>query len=140
MERLQKKTPRTTGRKRKSCDVQDLVFSENKRNKVRGNCRNNKQEKRDGPLQKNGELIHSSPSILGSKAKTIISLVSGHSVDKETATTATKPKRGRRKLYRTDASTPLIDSPSMMAGGAKEEKESDHLIIKRQLRSKTCRK
>ncbi|XP_075934477.1 kinesin-like protein KIF20B [Anarhichas minor] len=142
MERLQKKTPRTTGRKRKSCDVQDLVFSENKRNKVRGNCRNNKQssvvkEKRDGPLQKIGELIHSSPSILGSKAKTIISLVSGHSVDKETAT---KPKRGRRKLYRTDASTPLIDSPSMMAGGAKEEKESDHLIIKRQLRSKTCRK
>ncbi|XP_068585465.1 kinesin-like protein KIF20B isoform X2 [Cebidichthys violaceus] len=142
MERLQKKTPKTTGRKRKSCDVQDLVFSENKRNKVRGNCQNNKQssvvkEKRDGPLQKIGELIHSSPSILGSKAKTIIGLVSGHSVDKETAT---KPKRGRRKLYRTDASTPLIDSPIMMAGGAKEEKESDHLIIKRQLRSKTCRK
>ncbi|KAK9530955.1 hypothetical protein VZT92_012427 [Zoarces viviparus] len=140
MERIQKKAPKTTGRKRKSCDVQDLVFSENKRNKVRENCRNNKQEKTDGPLQKIGELIHSSPSILGSKAKTIISLVSGHSVDKETATTANKPKRGRRKLYRTDASTPLIDSPSMMAGGAKEEKESDHLIIKRQLRSKTCRK
>lgn len=27
-----------------------------------------------------------------------------------------------------------------MSGGAEEEKESDHLIIKRQLRSKTCRK
>ncbi|XP_028423896.1 kinesin-like protein KIF20B [Perca flavescens] len=143
-----KKSPKTTGRKRKSCEVQDLVFSENKRNRVRGNTqRNNKQvsssvvkEKRDGPLQKIGELLHSSPSILGSKAKTIIGLVSGHSVEKETVTTATKPKRGRKKLFKTSASSPLLDSPNMTSGGEKEEKESDHLIIRRQLRSKTCRK
>ncbi|XP_070783499.1 kinesin-like protein KIF20A [Enoplosus armatus] len=140
-----KKTPRTTGRKRKSCEVEDLVFNENKRNRVRGNTRNIKQsssvvkEKRDGALQKIGELIHSSPSILGSKAKTIIGLVSGHSVEKETVTTAIKPRRGRKKLYKMGASSPLLDSPYMMSGGA-EEKESDHLIIKRQLRSKTCRK
>ncbi|XP_039992224.1 kinesin-like protein KIF20A [Xiphias gladius] len=141
-----KKTPKPTGRKRKSCEVEDLVFSENKRNKVRGNTRTNKQcssvvkEKRDGTLQKIGELIHSSPSILGSKAKTIIGLVSGHSVEKETVTTATKTRRGRRKLYKTDASSPLLDSPHTTSGGVAEEKESDHLIIKRQLRSKTCRK
>ncbi|XP_044034097.1 kinesin-like protein KIF20B isoform X3 [Siniperca chuatsi] len=122
---------------------QDLVFSENKRNRVRGNTRNNKQsssvvkEKRDGTLQKIGELIHSSPSILGSKAKTIIGLVSGHSVEKETVT---KLRRGRKKLYNKDASTQLLDSPHMVSGGAEEEKESDHLIIKRTLRSKTCRK
>ncbi|KAL6095381.1 kif20b [Pungitius sinensis] len=126
-------------RKRKICEVQDLVFSENKRNKVRS-CRKNKQEMRDGPLQKIEELIHNSPSILGSKAKSIMSLVSGHSVDKETVTRATRPKRGRRKLYKTEGSSPLSNSPSAMAAGAKEEKESDHLIIKRQLRSNKSRK
>ncbi|XP_070708234.1 kinesin-like protein KIF20A isoform X2 [Pempheris klunzingeri] len=140
-----KKTPKTTARKRKSCQVEDLVFSENKRNRARGNTRNNKQsppamkDRRDGTLQRIGEMIHSSPSILGSKAKTIIGLVSGHSVDKEAVTTATKPRRGRKKLYKTNAS--LLDSPLMLSGGvATEEKESDHVIIKRQLRSKTCRK
>ncbi|XP_067440112.1 kinesin-like protein KIF20B isoform X2 [Thunnus thynnus] len=134
-----KKTPKTCGRKRKSCEVQDLVFSENKRNRLRGNTRNNKQEQKDGTLQKIGELIHSSPSILSSKAKTIIGLVSGHPVEKETVTAATKPRRGRRKLYKTGVSSPLLDSPHQMSAAA-EEKESDHLIIKRQLRSKTCRK
>ncbi|XP_041818845.1 kinesin-like protein KIF20A isoform X2 [Chelmon rostratus] len=137
-----KKIPKTTGRKRKSCEVENLVFSETKRNR---NTRNNKQpssvvkENRDGTLQKIGELIQSSPSILGSKAKTIISLVSGHSVEKETLTTTTKLRQGRKKLYKKDASCLLIDSPHMMSGGS-EEKESDHLIIKRQLRSKTSRK
>ncbi|KAG7218013.1 hypothetical protein INR49_020708 [Caranx melampygus] len=117
-------------------NTQDLVFSENKRNRVRGN----KQEKRDGALQKIGELLHSSPSILGSKAKTIIGLVSGHSVEKETFTMATKPRRGRKKLYKTDTSTPLLDSPLTTGGAVEVEKESDHVTIKRQLRSKTCRK
>ncbi|XP_069543838.1 kinesin-like protein KIF20B [Brachyistius frenatus] len=134
-----KKTPRTGGRKRKSCEVEDLVLSENKRNKGRGTTRN-KEEKRDGALQKIGDLIQSSPSILGSKAKTIIGLVSGHSAEKETVTTATKPRRGRRKLYKIDALSPLQDSPHTMSGGVEDDKESDHLIIKRQLRSKTCRK
>ncbi|XP_026206490.1 kinesin-like protein KIF20A [Anabas testudineus] len=139
-----KKTPKTTGRKRKSWEVEDLVFNENKRNKVRGNARSKQsssvvKDKRDGTLEKIQELIHSSPSILGSKAKNIIGLVSGHSVENETVSTATKPRRGRKNLYQTDASSLMLDSPNMMSG-AQEEKESDHLIIKRQLRSKTCRK
>ncbi|XP_070846015.1 kinesin-like protein KIF20A [Chaetodon trifascialis] len=137
-----KKIPKTTGRKRKSSEVENLVFSETKRNR---NTRNNKQsssvvkENRDGTLQKIGELIQSSPSILGSKAKTIISLVSGHSAGTETLSTATNRRQGRKKLYKKDASCLLIDSPHMVSGGA-EEKESDHLIIRRQLRSKTSRK
>ncbi|KAG7217808.1 hypothetical protein INR49_020888 [Caranx melampygus] len=114
-------------------NTQDLVFSENKRNRVRGN-------KQRRALQKIGELLHSSPSILGSKAKTIIGLVSGHSVEKETFTMATKPRRGRKKLYKTDTSTPLLDSPLTTGGAVEVEKESDHITIKRQLRSKTCRK
>ncbi|KAM7370279.1 hypothetical protein PAMP_009842 [Pampus punctatissimus] len=106
-----KKTHKPT--KRKSWEVQDLVFSENKRNRVRGNIQNNKQEKNDGTLQKIGELIHSSPSILSSKAKTIIGVVSGHMVKKETVTAATKSRRGRRKLYKMGVSSPLIDSPHL---------------------------
>ncbi|XP_035002284.1 kinesin-like protein KIF20B isoform X2 [Hippoglossus stenolepis] len=167
-----RKKIKTTGRKRKSCEVEELVTSENKRNKVRRNAQGPHQSaavKRDGgALQKIGELIHSSPSILGSKGqrvqlpvtvkpqtshqhkhsplvdihktKTIIGLVSGHSVEREPVTTATRPRRGRRKLYKTDASSPLFVSPHMTSVGAEEEKESDHLIIRRQLRSKTCRK
>ncbi|TMS01444.1 Kinesin-like protein KIF20B [Larimichthys crocea] len=92
--------------------------------------------KTDGALQKIGELIQSSPSILSSKAKTIIGLVSGHSVD--TVTTATKTRRGRKKLYHTDTSSQLLDSLHTMSEAAEEE--NAHLIIKRQLRSKTCRK
>ncbi|KAM3592801.1 uncharacterized protein V6R79_025472 [Siganus canaliculatus] len=128
------RVPRTTGSKRKSYEVEDLVFSENKRNRGRNN--RNKQNT-DGTLQKIGELIHSSPSILSSKAKTIMGLVSGHPL--ETVSTATKPRRGRKKLLKTSSSSPLLDSP-LASGAALEEKESDHLIIKRQLRSKTSRK
>ncbi|XP_060951485.1 kinesin-like protein KIF20B [Limanda limanda] len=137
-----RKKIKTTGRKRKSCEVEMLVTSENKRNKGRENAQSSHQSaavKRDGgALQKIGELIHSSPSILGSKAKTIIGLV--HSVEREAVTMVTRPRRGRRKLYKTDASSPLFVSPHTTPGGAEEEKESDHLIIRRQLRSKTCRK
>ncbi|KAJ4919071.1 hypothetical protein JOQ06_007907 [Pogonophryne albipinna] len=120
--------------------AQNLVSSENKRNRGRGNTRTNKQssavrEKCDGALQKIGDLINSSPSILGSTAKSIMGLVSGHSVEKEAVQ---RPKRGRRKLFKMGAT--LQDSPDAMSGRANEEKESDHLIIKRQLRSKTCRK
>ncbi|KAK1882018.1 Kinesin-like protein KIF20B [Dissostichus eleginoides] len=117
-----------------AASLQDnLVSSENKRNRGRGNTRTNKQEKCDGALQKIGDLIHSSPSILGSTEHH--GLVSGHSVEKEAVQ---RPKRGRRKLFKMDAT--LQDSPDAMSGRANEEKESDHLIIKRQLRSKTCRK
>lgn len=49
-----------------------------------------------------------------SAAKTIIGLVSGHSVDKETLPATTKVRRGRKKLYKTGASSPLLDSPHMV--------------------------
>ncbi|TKS89300.1 Kinesin-like protein KIF20B [Collichthys lucidus] len=72
------------------------------------------------------------------EAKTIIGLVSGHSVD--TVTTATKTRRGRKKLYHTDTSSQLLDSLHTTSEAAEQETESAHLIIKRQLRSKACRK
>ncbi|XP_037836535.1 kinesin-like protein KIF20B [Kryptolebias marmoratus] len=127
-----KKIPQTLSRKRKSSEVEGLVFSENKKN--RGNTRNNKQDQEDRALQKIEELVQSSPSVLSSKAKTVPRLV------KEGSMKETKPRRGRKKLFKMDASSPLLDSPHATSGGAEDDKESDHLIIRRQLRSKTCRK
>lgn len=127
-----KKTPRTTGRKRKSCELEDLVYSENKRNKPRGNTRC--VQERGYALQRIEEAIHTSPSVLGSKEKNI------RSVEKEAVTVATKPRRGRRKLYNMDPWAPMVDSPHTTPGAAEEARESDHSIMKRKLRSQTCRK
>ncbi|XP_014263803.3 kinesin-like protein KIF20B isoform X3 [Maylandia zebra] len=127
-----KKTPRTTGRKRKSCELEVLVHSENKRNKPRGNARC--VQERGCALQKIEEAIHTSPCVLGSKDKNI------SSVEKEAVTVATKPRRGRRKLYNMDPWAPMVDSPHTTPGAAAEDRESDHSIMKRKLRSQTCRK
>ncbi|XP_030610287.1 kinesin-like protein KIF20A isoform X2 [Archocentrus centrarchus] len=130
---FRKKTHKTVGRKRKSCEVEDLVCSENKQNKPRGNARSTQQE-RGGALQKIEEVIHSSPSILGSKAK------NSRLVKEEAVTTAIKPRRGRRKLFNMDPWAPMVDSPHTTPAGAEEDRESDHSIMKRKLRSQTCRK
>ncbi|XP_055360201.1 kinesin-like protein KIF20A isoform X2 [Betta splendens] len=137
-----KKTFKTTGRKRKSWEVEDLVFNENKRNRVRA-VRNKQsssavKENQGGASKKIQELIHGSSSILGSKA-TNIGSAGGQLVEEETVSLATKPRRGRKNLFRMDASSLMLESPQM-ASGAPEEKESDHLTIRRQLRSKTCKK
>lgn len=132
-----RKTPRTTGHKRKSCEVMVLDSSENKRNRTRAKLQKQTSSLRpDRPLQKLGDFIHKSPSILSSTAKGLVDLV----VD-SSRTTGSKQRRGRRKLYKPATSSPMIDSPDpQVSGGPFEEKESDHLKIKRQLRSKTCRK
>ncbi|XP_005743507.1 kinesin-like protein KIF20B [Pundamilia nyererei] len=145
-----KKTPRTTGRKRKSCELEVLVHSENKRNKPRGNARC--VQERGCTLQKIEEAIHTSPCVLGSKGssgpaapeRTHRPVLSADknisSVEKEAVTVATKPRRGRRKLYNMDPWAPMVDSPHTTPGAAAEDRESDHSIMKRKLRSQTCRK
>ncbi|TNN03421.1 hypothetical protein fugu_000450 [Takifugu bimaculatus] len=121
-----KNLPKKTGRKRKSCQLEELVFSESKKNQLRGNSN------QGSPVAMGGGALQisegTSPSVLGSRA------------NNEMFPTATKAGRRRRKLYKTAASSPLLDSPLMSSAEAVEEKESDHFIIKRQLRSKTCRK
>lgn len=137
-----KKSPKTTGRKRKSCEVEGLLFSENKKHRLRENKQSSSvaKAKADRALQKVGELIQSSPSILSSKAKSIMGLSGGRAAAETKTIPATKVRRGRKKLYKATVSSPLLDSPDTVFTGPLEEKESDHLIIKRQLRSKTCRK
>ncbi|XP_068161371.1 kinesin-like protein KIF20B [Antennarius striatus] len=127
----------TTGRKRKSCQVEELLVSDNKRNRLRrkaGNKQSSVVKRGGGPLQKIEDLIHSSPRLLSGTAKALASLVGGQPEMR------TALRRGRRKLYEASAAAPLLDSPLQVSGEANQEKESDHMTMTRQLRSKTCRK
>ncbi|NXG88991.1 KI20B protein, partial [Stercorarius parasiticus] len=95
-------------------------------------------KKKDGTLQKIGDFFQSSPTIIHSKAKKLIATISSpKSAEQEgVKETDLKPKRAKRKLYSTDISCPL-DIPASSV--KQKEKESDHLIIKRRLRSKLAK-
>ncbi|NXV18560.1 KI20B protein, partial [Cepphus grylle] len=95
-------------------------------------------KKKDGTLQKIGDFFQSSPTIIHSKAKKLIATISSpKSAEPEGAKeTAPKPKRAKRKLYSTDIYCPL-DIPASSV--KQKEKESDHLTIKRRLRSKLAK-
>ncbi|NXG32298.1 KI20B protein, partial [Dromaius novaehollandiae] len=96
--------------------------------------------KKDGTLQKIGDFFQSSPTIIHSKAKKLIATISSpKSAEPESLKeNEIKPKRAKRKLYSTDISSPL-DIPASSIFMEQKEKESDHLIIKRRLRSKTAK-
>ncbi|XP_074855640.1 kinesin-like protein KIF20B [Carettochelys insculpta] len=95
--------------------------------------------KKDGTLQKLGDFFQSSPKIIHAKAKKLIETKISSPKSTEVKThkaNELKPKRPKRKLYSTDISFPL-DIPGDMI--VMDQKESDHLIIKRRLRSKTAK-
>ncbi|KAM6105822.1 LOW QUALITY PROTEIN: kinesin-like protein KIF20B [Pterocles gutturalis] len=94
-------------------------------------------KKKDGTLQKIGDFFQSSPTIIHSKAKKLIATIS--SAEPESVKeNELKPKRAKRRQYSTDVSCP-IDVPAASILIEEKEKENDHLIIKRQLRSKTAK-
>ncbi|CAJ1066835.1 LOW QUALITY PROTEIN: kinesin-like protein KIF20B [Xyrichtys novacula] len=100
------------------------------------------RSRKEGTLQKIGDFLQSSPTLLGSKAKKMMSLVSGR-VDADSAASSSsssslslRAKKNKRKLYRPEISSPM-DMPSHpIICREPEEKESDHQIIKRRLRSR----
>ncbi|NXG23346.1 KI20B protein, partial [Grallaria varia] len=94
-------------------------------------------KKKDGTLQKIGDFLQSSPGIIQSKAKQLIETISSSKSGEpeNVEEKELKPKRAKRKLYSTDISAPLDISVSSVFVEQKE-KESDHLIIKRRLRSR----
>ncbi|NXJ74102.1 KI20B protein, partial [Trogon melanurus] len=96
-----------------------------------------KSDKKDGTLQKIGDFFQSSPTIIHSKAKKLIATISSpKSAEPESIKeNGLRPKRAKRKLYSTDISCPL-DIPASSIFIEQKDKESDHLIIKRRLRSK----
>ncbi|NWR50533.1 KI20B protein, partial [Regulus satrapa] len=156
-------------RKRKSVEMnEDFVKSENKRNakpaiadspstsnkKMMAAAQSLRKEyplrrqestlskkstkKKDGTLQKIGDFFQSSPTIIHSKAKKLIETISSpKSAEPENVKeNELKPKRAKRRLYSTDISCPL-DIPASSV--KQREKESDHLIIKRRLRSRIAK-
>ncbi|NWT14883.1 KI20B protein, partial [Vireo altiloquus] len=97
-------------------------------------------KKKDGTLQKIGDFFQSSPIIIHSKAKKLIETISSpKSAEPENVKeNELKPKRAKRKLYSTDISCPL-DIPGSSILVEEKKKESDHLIIKRRLRSRIAK-
>ncbi|XP_058882414.1 kinesin-like protein KIF20B isoform X1 [Acipenser ruthenus] len=98
--------------------------------------------KKDGALQKIGEFFQSSPTLLHSKAK---KLIGSRSTAKSPETdvckeTEYKPRKSKRKLYKTEISSPLDIPSHPVVGLDQDEKESDHLIIKRRLRTRTAKR
>ncbi|XP_075072519.1 kinesin-like protein KIF20B isoform X2 [Mixophyes fleayi] len=92
--------------------------------------------KKEGTLQKLGEFLQSSPSIFQTKAKKILETIGAPKTSDVKA--ENKPKKNRRKLYTTEISAPL-DIPAYSIIMDTNEKESDHLIMKRRLRSRTAK-
>ncbi|XP_045666020.1 kinesin-like protein KIF20B isoform X1 [Ursus americanus] len=97
-------------------------------------------KKKEGTLQKFGDFLQHSPTILQSKAKKIIetmssSKLSNVEVSKENMS---RPKRAKRKLYTNEISSPIDISGQVILMDHKV-KESDHQILKRRLRPKTAK-
>ncbi|XP_041920718.1 kinesin-like protein KIF20B isoform X2 [Alosa sapidissima] len=134
-------------------NTQDAVDSENKRNtrsrltpklamhqeespapssKASHGSQSSLRSGREGKLQKIGDFLQSSPTFLGSKAKKIMGLVSGRS-DVDGGTSSKRPKK---KLYHPAISAPMDIPANQIIGRETEERESDHLVIKRRLRSR----
>ncbi|XP_051815708.1 kinesin-like protein KIF20B isoform X2 [Acanthochromis polyacanthus] len=151
-----------SARKRKSSEMEkEDVEAENRRNTrtkltpkltphkeessapaARHNSQSSIRSRKEGTLQKIGDFLQSSPTLLGSKAKKMMSLVSGR-VDADSAASTSslglRAKKNKRKLYRPEISSPM-DMPSHpIISREPEEKESDHQIIKRRLRSRMAK-
>ncbi|XP_062320105.1 kinesin-like protein KIF20B isoform X2 [Osmerus eperlanus] len=96
------------------------------------------RSRKEGTLQKIGDFLHSSPNLFGSKAKKIMKLVSGRSPDPDGGSSlSARPKKPKRALYHPEISSPMDLPPHAIINRDPEEKESDRLIIKRRLRSRT---
>nr|XP_057918684.1 kinesin-like protein KIF20B isoform X3 [Doryrhamphus excisus] len=154
-----------SARKRKSSEMekQDEVEAENQRNtKMTPTQSMHQQEsprpgahpsqssirsRKEGTLQKIGDFLQSSPTLLGTKAKKMMSLVSGRTdVDftssPSTAITSTssislKNKRSKknRKLLRPEISSPMDIPVHPIVSSGTEEKEGDRATMRRRLRS-----
>uniref|UniRef100_A0A8C0ATF2 Kinesin family member 20B n=1 Tax=Buteo japonicus TaxID=224669 RepID=A0A8C0ATF2_9AVES len=90
-------------------------------------------KKKDGTLQKIGDFFQSSPNIIHSKAKKLISTISSpKSAEPESVKeNELKPKRSKRKLYSTDISCPLdIPASSVSDERNAEQKKLRSLEVK----------
>ncbi|XP_029392280.1 kinesin-like protein KIF20B [Mus pahari] len=133
-------------RKRKSGEVEEasLCPTSKKTYSLRSQAStvnaNVASKKREGTLQKFGDFLQHSPTILQSKAKKIIETMSSPKlstveVSKENVS---QPKKTKRKLYRNEISSPINISGQVILMEQKV-KETDHQILKRRLRTRTAK-
>ncbi|KAM4607419.1 kinesin-like protein KIF20B [Polymixia lowei] len=154
-----------SARKRKSIEMEkDEVETENRRNtRTREtpkltphheesssgghDSHSSARNRKEGTLQKIGDFLQSSPTLLGTKAKKMMGLVSGRheagsqspSSSSSSSSLSLRVKKNKRKLYRPEISSPM-DMPSHpIISREPEEKDSDHIIIKRRLRTRTAK-
>ncbi|XP_052042759.1 kinesin-like protein KIF20B isoform X2 [Apodemus sylvaticus] len=125
-------------------EQKDLCLSSKKRYALRSKASavsgNIASKKREGTLQKFGDFLQHSPTILQSKAKKIIETMSSPKlpmveVSKENVS---QPKKAKRKLYRNEISSPINISGQVILMEQKV-KETDHQILKRRLRTRTAK-
>ncbi|XP_013874657.1 kinesin-like protein KIF20B [Austrofundulus limnaeus] len=98
------------------------------------------QGKKEGTLQKIGGFLQSSPTLLGTKAKKMMSLVSSR-VETDSAATSSSlllRTKNKRKLFRPEISGPMEMPAHPIISQDTEERESDNQI-KRRLRSKKAK-
>ncbi|XP_051936737.1 LOW QUALITY PROTEIN: kinesin-like protein KIF20B [Hippocampus zosterae] len=137
--------------KRPTNQPQDEVEAENRRNaKVTPTLSEHQEEqsrslapsgsrmartRKDATLQKIGDFLQSSPTLIGSKAKKMMGLVSASS---SSSSIGLRSKKSKRKLFSADISSPMAVPAHPMVGTSlvTQDKQSDHLIIKRRLRSR----
>uniref|UniRef100_A0A670HQ52 Kinesin family member 20B n=1 Tax=Podarcis muralis TaxID=64176 RepID=A0A670HQ52_PODMU len=87
-----------------------------------------------GALQKVGNFFQSSTNLQSKAKKLMATMKSPRSTEQESIKeNDSKPKRARRKLYTMDISSPMEFSGQVIV---MDQKESDHEIIKRRLRTK----
>ncbi|XP_074089499.1 kinesin-like protein KIF20B isoform X2 [Macrotis lagotis] len=97
-------------------------------------------KKIDGTLQKFGDFLQHSPTILHSKAKKLMEKLSPSkpAIAETGKENGSRPRRAKRKLYTSEISSPL-DIAGQVIFMDQKEKESDHQILKRRLRSRTAK-
>ncbi|XP_066047325.1 kinesin-like protein KIF20B isoform X2 [Chamaea fasciata] len=144
-------------RKRKSVEMnEDFVTSENKRNAkppvADSPSTSNKKKmattqslRKEYPLRRQESTLNKKSAkkkdgTLQKIAKKLIETISSpkSAEPEDVKENELKPKRAKRKLYSTDISCPL-DIPGSSILVEQKEKESDHLIIKRRLRSRLAK-
>ncbi|XP_023255011.1 kinesin-like protein KIF20B, partial [Seriola lalandi dorsalis] len=98
--------------------------------------RHDSRSRKEGTLQKIGDFLQSSPTLLGTKAKKMMSLVSGRGdVDSAAASSSSssssslslRAKKNKRKLYRPEISSPM-DMPSHPVSDTSTEQRAETWI------------
>uniref|UniRef100_A0A8C6MRR8 Kinesin family member 20B n=1 Tax=Mus spicilegus TaxID=10103 RepID=A0A8C6MRR8_MUSSI len=124
-------------RKRKSGEVEEVSFgpSSKKTYSLRSQAStvsaNIASKKREGTLQKFGDFLQHSPTILQSKAKKIIETMSSTKlstveVSKENVS---QPKKAKRKLYRNEISSPINISGQVVSSFIFQQYKTIHFLF-----------